>query len=74
MPTYTFVCPECNYKFTDMFSMKDASGAKIVCPKCKNRGLRRVYEGSFSIGRTSKSSKTQGPVCPTCPSGVCPIK
>jgi putative FmdB family regulatory protein len=68
MPTYTFVCPKCNYKFTDMFSMKDARGEKIVCPKCKNKGLKRVYEGSFSIGKETKSKSS------ACPTGVCPLK
>lgn len=66
MPTYTFQCPKCQYKFTDMFSMSESGGEDVICPKCKHKGLKRVYEGSFSIIKKSK--------IPSCPSGVCPIR
>jgi putative FmdB family regulatory protein len=64
MPTYTFRCPKCGYKFSDVFSMKDYDGKKVICPKCKNKGVKRVFEGSFSIGKNAKSS---------CPTGTCPL-
>jgi len=44
--------------------MKDSDGKNVVCPKCKNKGVKRVYEGSFSIGKKSSSS---------CPTGTCPF-
>ena len=64
MPTYTFRCPKCQYKFSDIFPMKDFEGKKVVCPKCGHKGVTRVFEGSFSI--ISKSS--------ACPTGTCPLK
>ncbi len=66
MPTYTFNCPKCKHKFTDIFPMKDSGGKNVICPKCKNKGVKRVYEGLFSIGTRSR--------VPSCPSGVCPIR
>ena len=64
MPTYTFSCSKCGYKFADIFPMSQSSGEEVVCPKCKNKGLERVYEGSFSIGKRTSSS---------CPTGACPL-
>ena len=64
MPTYTFRCLKCSHKFTDIFPMKDSDGKNVVCPKCKNKGVKRVYEGSFSIGKKSSFS---------CPTGTCPL-
>lgn len=66
MPIYTFRCPKCQDKFTDIFPMRDSNGENVVCPKCKSKGVKRVYEGSFSIGTKSKA--------PSCSSGVCPIR
>jgi len=63
MPTYTFRCPKCGHKFTDVFPMKDSGGEKLVCLKCGNKGLNQVFEGSFSI--ISKNS--------SCPTGTCPL-
>lgn len=64
MPTYTFRCPKCKHKFTDIFPMSQSSGEDVICPQCQNNGLKRVYEGSFSIGKNVSSS---------CPTGVCPL-
>lgn len=62
MPIYTFRCSKCKHKFTDIFPMKQSDGKKIVCPKCKTKDVKRVWEGSFFIRRNS---------CPTCSSGAC---
>jgi len=64
MPIYTFRCPSCGYKFTSLFSMDKSEGKNVVCPKCRKRGLKRVYEGSFSLGKKSN---------PSCPTGACPL-
>jgi len=63
MPTYTFRCPKCGYKFMDVLPMKDSGGEKLVCLKCGNKGLSQVFEGSFSI--ISKNSN--------CLTGACPL-
>jgi putative FmdB family regulatory protein len=62
MPNYTFRCPKCGYKFSGMFLMKDHDGGKVICPKCKSKGVKRVFEGSFFIGKSRQSS---------CPTGTC---
>ncbi len=71
MPTYTFRCPKCKHKFTDIFPMKQSDGENIVCPKCKTKGVKRVWEEAFSIGKSSKNSFKNESSCPTCSSGVC---
>lgn len=63
MPTYTFRCPKCQYEFTDIFPMKDSDGKRIICPKCRNKGLKQVFKGSFSM--VKKDS--------VCPTGTCSL-
>jgi hypothetical protein len=45
--------------------MKDSGGENLVCPKCKNKGLKQVFKGSFSIITKNKSF--------VCPSGTCSL-
>jgi len=71
MPTYTFCCPKCKHKFTDFFPMDQADGENIVCPKCKTKGLKRVWEGSFFIGGNSKKGSESKSSCPACSLGSC---
>ena len=65
MPTYTFRCPKCRYEFTDIFPMKDFEGENLVCPRCKNKGLKQVFKGSFSLITKNKSY--------ACPNGMCSL-
>lgn len=32
MPTYDFICPECNYKFEDIVPYEKRN--EQICPKC----------------------------------------
>ena len=55
MPTYTFKCKECGYKFSGQFPFKEYEGKTVECPRCKHIGLRRVYKlptilGGFTRG------------------------
>ncbi len=65
MPIYTFRCPKCKHEFSGIFSMKDSDGKKLACPKCDNRGVKRIYKNSASLVTESGSS--------SCPGGVCPL-
>lgn len=65
MPTYTFQCPKCEHKFSDIFPMADSNGKKVVCPKCRHRGVKRVFEGGFFIDKKKSQS--------SCPTGTCPL-
>jgi len=69
MPTYTFCCPRCKHKFTDLFRMQDSDGKKVVCPKCQKKGVGRVYERGFSLIVKTKKARI-----PTCSSGVCGLE
>jgi len=50
--------------------MKQADGKSIACPKCKAKGVERVWE-TFFTRKTSKNTFKNESSCPTCPSGVC---
>jgi putative FmdB family regulatory protein len=41
MPTYTFTCPHCGYKFERQLSFTDSHDG-LVCPHC-GAGARRVF-------------------------------
>ena len=64
MPIYTFQCPKCSYKFTNIFSMKNFDGKDVICPKCKKKGVKRIFDGSFFTTKSANSS---------CPTGTCPL-
>lgn len=72
MPSYTFSCPQCHYRFTGLFAMKDSEGKDLVCPKCGARGLKRVYSASSGlVTKVKNNSACGGAVCPTCSGGTC---
>ena len=45
--------------------MSQSDGKEVICPKCKKKGVKRVFGDSFFVGGKSQSS--------VCSSGVCPI-
>jgi len=47
--------------------MKQSDGKGVVCPKCKLKGVKRVWEGGFFIKKDSAKKNS----CPTCSSGTC---
>ena len=70
MPNYSFRCPKCKYEFTDNFPMKQSDGKSVACPKCKAKGVERVWE-TFFTRKTSKDAFKNESSCPTCSSGFC---
>lgn len=47
MPTYTFLCENCNSKFELFFSIKDYIETP-ACDKCKSRKTCRSYQDDLS--------------------------
>lgn len=43
MPTYDYVCKNCNYRFEE-FQQMSAAPLKI-CPNCKNETVKRLISG-----------------------------
>lgn len=54
MPSYDFVCKECNKKFTLTMSLAEYEKAKPVCPKCKSRKVEQRITDFVAV--TSKKS------------------
>ena len=45
MPTYDFICEECNFEFEISCSIKDYDKYKVQkCEKCKSIKIRRNYK------------------------------
>ena len=49
MPLYDFVCPACQYRFTDL----TRANAKVHCPRCTQESNRLVSR--FGIGSSEES-------------------
>ena len=64
MPIYTFYCPKCKHKFSDIYPMEQSDGKNVICPQCNKKGVKRVYEAPFFIKKNSR---------PTCSSGTCAL-
>lgn len=49
MPTYNYVCKECNYAFEQVQRIVD--DPLIVCPKCDKRELKKqiLASGGFQL-------------------------
>ena len=72
MPYYNFKCPECAYEFEDRFSMEDADGQNVACPKCGHHGLQRLYKGG-PVLREGGGSAASSFSCPTCSDDYCDL-
>ena len=46
MPTYDYICTDCNYKFEHFQSMSDEP--IMICPKCGGR-VRRLISGGTGL-------------------------
>ena len=47
MPTYDYICNDCEKKYEYFQSMSDAPIKE--CPECKNNSLRRVISGGTGL-------------------------
>jgi putative FmdB family regulatory protein len=52
MPTYQYVCRECDHKFEQFCSLKDyKKPTKHPCPKCSVRGkVEQTAWGDYGVG------------------------
>ena len=54
MPTYGFVCKDCQKKFTLTLTLAEYEKMRPVCPKCKSRKVEQEIGSFFAV--TSKKS------------------
>lgn len=49
MPTYTFVCKECNKSFSQMMTLTEYEKGKVVCPKCNSKKVEQKVAAFFAV-------------------------
>lgn len=54
MPSYEYLCEDCQLTFTVVMSMTDFDPSLVVCPHCQSRNATRQYAENFV--RTSRKS------------------
>lgn len=54
MPTYEFVCEQCQTSFSLLMKISDYEKKKVSCPKCKSKKVKRQLTTFQTI--TSKKS------------------
>ena len=71
MPTYEYVCIECEERMEVWASISEKEkGLKVICPKCGSKKMVQVF-GSFAV-MGSSSDKNNPPICgPQAGPGCC---
>jgi len=71
MPTYEYVCTECEEKIEVWATISEKErGLKLTCPKCGGKKMAQVF-GSFMVMGSSKG-KNNPPICgPQAGPGCC---
>jgi len=60
MPTYEYICIECQEKTEVRATISEKErGLEVTCPKCGNDNMVQVF-GSFAIGGGSKGGSNPG--------------
>lgn len=49
MPTYTYVCKDCNKQFTQMLTLSQHDRNKVTCPKCNSKKVEQKYAAFFAV-------------------------
>src|SRR6478736_5313710 len=60
MPTYDYICEDCNFKFEESFKKLEESDKPSPCPKCKKpapRGVSAPYVARAGSSRDSADMK-----------------
>lgn len=74
MPIYSFMCKNCNHKFTELVNVTDNDN-ELKCPKCNSKNLEKLLT-TFSVGNSEgtsfDSSSTSTCSTGTCSTGTCP--
>lgn len=75
MPTYEYVCMECQEKAEVRATISDKErGLKVICPRCGSNKMVQVF-GSFAVMAGSKSGFNAGSMTgcgPNAGPGCCP--
>ncbi len=54
MPSYEFICTECNHRFTLTMSVAEYEKRSSECPKCNSKNVKRAIT-PFSVITSKKS-------------------
>lgn len=54
MPSYQYLCKECNKSFTVTLTIAEHDERRVTCPKCKSKKVEQKYAAFFAV--TSKKS------------------
>lgn len=54
MPTYEYVCKDCNNRFTLILSIAEYENLLLACPRCKSRKVEQMPSAFFAV--TSRKS------------------
>jgi putative FmdB family regulatory protein len=54
MPTYEYLCKECNKKFTLIMTISEYEKTRVACPKCKSKKVEQKPAAFFAV--TAKKS------------------
>jgi putative FmdB family regulatory protein len=49
MPSYAYVCKECNKSFTQMMTLSEHDKNKIKCPKCNSKKVEQKFAAFFAV-------------------------
>lgn len=53
MPTYEFLCKNCENKFTVFTSITQKKN--VQCPSCSSKNLKQLFNNPFSFLKSSES-------------------
>ncbi len=71
MPTYEYVCIECEEKVEVRATIPEKEkGLKLTCPKCGGKKMAQVFS-SFTIGGASRGGNPSSSCGPTAGPGCC---
>ena len=54
MPSYDYLCKECNKTFNVILTVAEHDSKRLACPKCKSKKVEQKYAAFFAV--TSKKS------------------
>ena len=49
MPTYAYVCKECNKSFNQTMTISEHDKSKVVCPKCNSKKVEQKPAAFFAV-------------------------
>ena len=60
MPTYTFICTDCDYVFEIFRTFKDYDEGNVTCDKCSSKKVVRDYQNdAINVGMSVKKADSE---------------